>query len=532
MEKRLRLICNFLIIILIITITSGCKKGEADGSDYIFVYDLPDNPGTLDPQTAVDEYARLVIANLFEGLLRMDSGGDITAGAAMEYEISDDSLTYTFYLRDDIFWTDRSGFNAQCTAHDFVFAFRRLFNPQVKSRNAPEYYSILNSRKIHEGEAERDLLGVYADGDFKLTIQLETPDVNFPVLLTSSPSFPCNEVFYEQSAGRYGLIADAVPSNGGFYLKEWVYDPHWTYENKITLRRNNHNSKSEKVYPAGVDFLMDRGERIANFTSGKSDCIIISGDSANMDGSYERKNFPYTRTENSVWGLSFNKNGALSKKNLRLALAYATDRETVDINRGYYWKTSEIIPDGIKIGGVFFRELIGSPEMIQADSETATSYYNGAFMIEPPVLIIPFTSENNGIDTFVRSITQQWQEKLSLFCRIEVLPAHEYRERLSDGSYDIAVEKIIPAYNSPLAILEKFSEGNEKSAEFLQKARQSDSHKEAARHFLSAEGEVLKSAEFLPICFVAEYFFMSKKSEGIVYNPFSGAILFRNAKMY
>ena len=549
MEKRLRLICSLFAVIHIVVISSGCTKSQADGSDCVFVYDLPGNPATLDPQTAVDEYARLVIANLFDGLLRMDSSGNVTTGAAVEYTVSDDLLTYTFNLREDIFWTDRNGFYAQCTAHDFVFAFKRLFNPKVKSQNASDYYSILNSQKIHEGKTANDefpldSLGVYADGDFKLTVRLEYPDVNFLVLLTAPPAFPCNEEFYVQSSGRYGLVADAVASNGGFYLKEWVYDPYWTNENRIILRQNNFNNESEKIYPVRVEFLMDRGDRINNFISGKSDCIIISGDTGNtgaggIDELIKKRNFPYAGAEISVWGLTFNKDGAFSKKNLRLALAYATDRDAADIERTGCWKASTVIPDGIKVGGQFFRELTAPPETLNADNIKAAELYSGAFMIEPPVLIIPFTSENDGIDSFIRSIAQQWQEKLSLFCKIEVLSLHEYNERLSGGGYDIALERITPAFNSPLAILENFSDTVKNTSknsnalvELLQKARQSDSHKESAEYFLSAEEEVLNSADFIPICFVTEYFFMSKKSEGLVYNPFSGAIIFRNAKMY
>jgi oligopeptide transport system substrate-binding protein len=486
------------------------------------VYDLEGNPRTLDPQTAVDEHARLVIANLFEGLLRMDSQGNITFGAAMEYEKSVDSLTYTFYLRDDIFWTDGKGFQAQCTSHDFVFAFRRLFNPEVKSRNAAEYYSILNSRAVHEGEMPLDSLGVYADGDFRLIIRLEEPDVNFPVLLTAPPAFPCNEEFYIKASGRYGLIADAVPSNGGFYLREWVYDPWWTDENRITLRRNELNSKSERVYPRGVNFLMDRGGHIGNFTSGQSDCIVISGDGVN---DLIRRNFPYTAAENSVWGVTFNSEGVFANEDLRLALARATDINAVEINQTGYRRASAIIPDGIKIGGEFFRELAGSPDDL--DSGAPVSAAN--LMTEPPVLILPVTSENDVIDIYVKAIAQQWQEKLSLFCRIEALPVREYAERLADGDYDIAVARISAAYNSPSAILTQFPS----AVELVSQARMADTVEDAVRYFRMAEHTVgWLSAEFIPICFMEEYFFHNRRSEDLMYNPFTGAVIFRNAKRF
>jgi oligopeptide transport system substrate-binding protein len=521
----------------------ACKRDETDGSDHVFVYDLVENPRTLDPQTAVDKSGGLVISSLFDGLLRMDSDGEVTSCVAMEYTVSDDLLTYTFYLRRDVFWTDRNDFHAQCTARDFVFAFRRLFNPEVKSRNAEQYFCILNSRKINLGQLPLEELGVAADGDFKLTIRLEYPDSNFPVLLTAHPAFPCNEEFYIQSAGRYGLVDETVPSNGGFFLREWVYDPHWTYENRIIVRRNKYNSESERVFPKGVNFLMDRGDSLSNFTGGDSDCVVASGDGVN---NLIKKDYPYALSEISVWGVTFNMTDGPDKlriggnENLRRALAYATDREAVNMNPTGYRNAAAIVPDGVKIKGEFYRDLNPDsgeiPAVIPADTVKAAEYYGAASEIvdtitEYPVLIIPVVAANDTIDSFVRAITQQWQEKLSFFCKIEPLHEDEYARRLADGDYDIAVVKLSAAYNSPSAILDFFSAGNPKAADYLNQARQADSAEDIASRCFLAENEVLKSAEFIPVCFMSEYFFRSKKSEDLKYNFFTGEIEFKNAKM-
>ncbi|MCL2070780.1 MAG: ABC transporter substrate-binding protein [Oscillospiraceae bacterium] len=538
MKKRLRLIGSLLVIASVAVIASGCRRAESDGSGYIFVYELAGNPRTLDPQTATDEFAQPIMANLFEGLLRMDSLGNIIAGVAMEYEISPDFKTYTFYLRNDVFWSDRNGFQAQCTAADFVFAFKRLFNPAVKSRNAAEYYSILNSKEIHEASGSREssseelTLGVYSDGDFKLIIELEHPDTNFPVLLTAPPAFPCNEEFYIKASGRYGLVADAVASNGGFYLRDWVYDPWWTDENKITLRRNELNSGAETVYPAGVNFLMDSGGRLGNFTSGKSDCIIVND--VGVD-EIMRRNFPYTSAENSVWGITFNGQGVFVDRDLRLALAVAADISAVDINQIGYRRAAAIVPDSIKIEGEFYRDLIPDNDRLGFENGTFGSDAENrgiAGFSEPPVLIMPITAESNAVESFVRTVTQQWQEKLSLFCKIEALSLHEYEARIVSGDYDIAVTRITARYNSPLAVLGSLSRGDAEVAELLKKAERAESAADTARHFLAAEKAILQAAEFIPICFMSEYFFYAKKSEDLIYNPFTRAVIFRNAKMY
>ena len=45
---------------------TGCSKD--DGENYIFKYDIAQNPRTLDPQTATDSSSYEIIANMFEGL--------------------------------------------------------------------------------------------------------------------------------------------------------------------------------------------------------------------------------------------------------------------------------------------------------------------------------------------------------------------------------------------------------------------------------------------------------------------------------
>jgi oligopeptide transport system substrate-binding protein len=493
---------------------AACSGGESDGSDYIFRYDLPVNPRTLDPQTATDEHSRLVIANIFEGLLKMDSQGNTVPGVAERYEVTEDARRYTFYLREDVFWTDKNGFLAQCTAHDFVFAFQRLFDPAVKSRNAADYFAILNAERVNEGDFTVEALGVHASGDFIFEIMLEYPDSNLPVLLTAPPAFPCNEEFYILAAGRYGLITAESPvaSNGAFFLHEWVYDPWWTDENRILLRRHAENHRHNRIEPRGVSFFMDREDgALAGFTGGRSDCIIIRCTESAEE--LIRRGFPHTAAENSVWGFMFNPDGMFGDEDLRLTLANALDRDT-----------TAIIPRGITVGGFGFREFAGQPDSLTGQPDTAPA------PTEFPVLIVPAASEDDAVLEQVRAMVQQWQEKLSVFCRIEPLSQHEFDTRLAEGDYDIAAVRVTAAYNSPSAILDTLVRDSPAARDFLRKARFAESPQDVARFYRAAEGELLQAAEFVPFCAVTEYFFTHKRSEGLVHNPFTGTIDFREAK--
>ena len=161
---------------------TACKKN--DGKNYIFRYDISANPVTLDPQQANEPNSNIIIKNVYLGLLTVNSDGSIDSGVAEKYSVSPDGLTYTFTLRDDIFWTNSEGFEEKCTAKDFVFGFERLFSPATESLRAKDYYCIKDSESYHNGG--KDSVGVKALSDFELEITLEEPNPRFPALLTGS----------------------------------------------------------------------------------------------------------------------------------------------------------------------------------------------------------------------------------------------------------------------------------------------------------------------------------------------------------
>ncbi|MDR0197003.1 MAG: peptide ABC transporter substrate-binding protein [Oscillospiraceae bacterium] len=528
----MKLYCKVLAIVMIFSL-AACERGEDDGSGHTFYYDLDANPRTLDPQTAVDASSLTVITNLFEGLLRLDSEGKLVAGAATQYTVSDDGLIYEFILREDIFWTDKNGFDARCTSLDFVFAFKRLFNPATKSRNAEAYFCIKNAEAVNDSRLDLDWIGVNSDGDFKLRFVLEYPDPNFPLLLADTPAFPCNEEFYIRSEGRYGLITGGVPSNGAFYLSEWVYDEWWTDENRVILKRNIKNSENELAFPAGINFRMNRGDSYSLFESGASDCVILSGDKA---VTLIKKNFPYDSAENAVWGIVFDMSGGgsfLNKSDFRHALALATDRGAIDANTLGYVKTSSLIPPDVKVGEHSYRDLAGNVESAEANTALAKAHYDKATALfgeisSPPVIIVP---SDKAILEIIGYITQQWQEKLSFFCHIESLPPYDYNERLADGDYDLAVVKIPVSYNSPSAVFDGVFVSDETRA-LYEKARFTSDAEESAALYKKAEERVIESACVIPVCFQTEYFFRNKKSEGLIYNPFARTVNFKEGKVF
>jgi len=489
-----------IIFALVCAFFAGCS--ESEGSGFVFKYDIPANPGTLDPQTATGRVASLLIANLFDGLLRVESDGRITANVAAEYFVSEDGLTYTFLLRDDVYWYFDGDYSVKCTAYDFVFAFRRLFNPAIKSENAHLFYNIKNSREVHNGAIPHlDAVGVEAFGDFELVITLEEPNPLLPYLLTTSPAMPCNEELFERTAGRYGLNANSVPSNGAFFITHWNFDPfsNSSESNLIIMRRNEKNSEAERIYPRGLNFFINYAEPLAHFAEGTTHALIAEGEAADT---LIAREIPYDAFENSVWGITFNTSGVFRNADLRYALAAGFDRAEVNLNKIGFREAREIIPPIITTSGA---------TQIEFDIETAReTYERGADAARRNNLvglrvIIP-ADENSTAYQYLSRILHEWQKHLGFFCSIEVLTADNFDRALACGDYDIAMLKLTGEYNSPEAYLNRFGDFTEEM--------------------------LLEQAIFIPVCFQTEMFFYDKKSEGLVYNPFTGTVIFRDGKYF
>lgn len=102
MKKVIRLLtlCVLTASTIALSACSGDKTGA--GSSTITVGIPQDLEDSLDPHKAVAAGTREVLFNVYEGLLKPDSEGNIIPAVAKEYQVSEDGLTYTFVLRDNV----------------------------------------------------------------------------------------------------------------------------------------------------------------------------------------------------------------------------------------------------------------------------------------------------------------------------------------------------------------------------------------------------------------------------------------------
>ncbi|MBP9995995.1 MAG: ABC transporter substrate-binding protein [Lachnospiraceae bacterium] len=108
--KRLisrRLFIMSLTFALAIALT-GCS-GDKAGDDSTITVGIPqDLDESLDPHNATGAGTREVLFNVFEGLVKPNSDGELIPAVASEYAVDNEGRTYTFTLRDGVTFHDGS----------------------------------------------------------------------------------------------------------------------------------------------------------------------------------------------------------------------------------------------------------------------------------------------------------------------------------------------------------------------------------------------------------------------------------------
>lgn len=185
---------------------------------------LSTEPPNLNSLTSTDSVSFFMLLHLQEGLLSYGDNDELVSGVAESWQM--DGTTVQFTLRDNARWSD----GKPVTAQDFVFAWRTVVDKKTAANYAFILYPIKNAEKVHRGELPASALGVYADDDRHLRVELEQPTAYFLSLTTFATYFPLREDFYNTQQSRYAADANKLLYNGAFTLTEWTHGASLTLE--------------------------------------------------------------------------------------------------------------------------------------------------------------------------------------------------------------------------------------------------------------------------------------------------------------
>lgn len=314
-----KMICLLLCMVMAVSMFAGCGKkdkesseADNDASDKIAISVSGGSEDAMNVNTALSDTLEGLSAcrHLYEGLYKLDNDGNVVLGQASDVKVSEDGLTYTFTLRDDIKWSD----DVAVKAEDFVYGWQYL-------KDTAGSYSTLLSM----------ISGAEAKDDKTLVVTLAFACSYLPSVLAFPSAYPVRKDIVEANGEAYATDPDKAVYNGSYEMTEW------THQQSVVMkaREGYYDYTNIGVGELTWELMSDEATMLASYQSG--DIVYSDSYSKEEAASLEGKGLHFTsgyNTFNVLFNLSESGPEVLKDVKVREALSLAIDRKhLVDIRK-------------------------------------------------------------------------------------------------------------------------------------------------------------------------------------------------------
>ena len=315
-----------LILTLLLAIAIMIYPAPAEAKALNFA--LAGNPDTLDPHKTSGTLTFQSIKSLYDTLVEPDMNGKLVPALAERWEISDDTLVWTFYLRKDVVFHNGD----KLTSKDVKATFERIMDKATASPKAKEFISIV---------------AIETPDDFSVIFKLKEPASPLLASLASGwgAILPAGLIASGHDFGTQPV------GTGPFVLKKWIRD------SQIVLEKNNNYWMKglPKLDEIILNIIPERAVSVQGLISGQIDVayVIDKDDLPMLEAS------PDVKIEKSLTALimvmSMNcSHPALKDVRVRQAINHAIDKQQVlDVAYG----GGEIIGTFMDYGNAYYKDF-------------------------------------------------------------------------------------------------------------------------------------------------------------------------------
>ncbi|WP_445665289.1 ABC transporter substrate-binding protein [Fodinibius sp. AD559] len=239
---------------------------------------------SFDPLLADNGATMRALQLVYEGLVRLDADGNTIPAVAKKWEVSNDSLTYTFTLHQNIYYHDSDVFNTgtgrRLTPRDVKFVFERMAkvgNPPTAAKlfwdikGFEPFYQEQHKVYAPEKRTLSDVSGIQTPNDSTIVFELHEQDPKFLKKLATPYA-----VIYPREAVTATPNSFAPVGTGPFTLSSqtadsaYIFAKSQKYHESKTIRLNRvdiltRNSKSNLMRQMGsgdIQLLPELGPNI------------------------------------------------------------------------------------------------------------------------------------------------------------------------------------------------------------------------------------------------------------------------------
>ncbi len=516
----------FLIVFTLLLVCSLLGGWQCDGGnppqDETSVLTLyGTDPWTLDPALISDANSHQFAVQLFSGLVRLGDNLEPVPDIAERWELSADGTTYTFYLREDVFFHD----GQPATADDIKYSWERACLPQTGSRTAATYLGdIVGADEVLSGAAT-EISGVQVLGDFVLEVTIDSPKSYFLSKLTYPTAFVVDRDNVESGTEWWRQ----PNGTGPFTIDQWT-------ESDVLLLGRNESYYGEKAKVDSVVFRLWGGVPMSMYEMNEID---VTGVGIAYSYRATDENGPFydeltITPELSFFYVGFNtEEPPFDDPDIRRAFSLAVDKEKLIslVFAGVMEPAYGILPPGIP---GYNEALAGLEYDIEAARDLIANSSYGDVANLPPITLT--TSGWGGlISSELESLVYQWRENLGVEVTVRQLEPDAFLYNLKEEKDQMFYTGWIADYPHPQDFLEvlfgsgsEYNYGGYSNPDFdtlLEAAAAETDYDASLALYQQAEQIAVDDAACLPLSFGVNYVLVKPYISGYNLNLLGFAML-------
>lgn len=502
------------LLLSLIMVLAGCSDTQPVGKEPKIVrVNNHFEPGSLHPGKAQGTNDSWPMEHLLEGLYKKTPEGNKPGMAAGEPQISNDGLTWTFKLREDIFWSNGD----PVTAKDFEAAWKYALNPQTASAYAYQLYYLEGAEAYNfSNETDSDKLkdlesavGVKAMDEKTLEVKLAFPTMYFIDLTTHFALYPINVKVHDTNS-NWANDASTYVSNGPYKLAEW------NHKESLKLEKNDKYYDKDRVKLDEIHFsiIEDANTSYQMYRSGDLDLAYPLPQDV-LAQLKEGKNTELTiASDLSTYFYRFNTTKQpFTNIKVRQALSMAIDRSliTEKVAQGGQQPAYGLVPPGVPDTAGDFQQNSGA--LLKEDTAEAKALLAEGLkdegMTEMPSFSIMYPAVE-GHKKIAEAIQEMWRKNLGIEVKLESLEFQVQLERESKLEFDVSSGGWMGDYADPMTFIDLFASNNQQNAtgwsnaeydKLVRSAKENDEKAARMKAMHDAEKILMSESPLMPIYF-------------------------------
>lgn len=425
---------NYIILGFLAIVLCSCENENPNAGKKVFRYNEAANINTLDPAYAKDQAMIWVDVQLYNGLVQMDNNLNVIPSIAKSWNVSNDGLEYTFYLRNDVYFHPHELFEngkRRVVASDFVYSLNRIVDAKTMSPGAVFFENV---------EQINGKYSFFAPNDTTFVVRLKQAFAPFLGILT----MPYASVLPKEIVEHYKEDFRKHPiGTGPFKFKMWKENVKLVLvKNEDYFEIDSTGQRLPYLDAVAISFIVDKQSVFLEFVKGNIDFISgidpnykdeVLTRSGKLQPKYRDKinliTQPYLNTEYLGFKMDLNdENNPLKDKRVRQAINYGFSREKmIKYMRNNIGTAGEfgIIPLGLAGFDSTSKTYTYNPEKSKQLLAEA-GYPNGKGMQE---ITLSTTASYLDLCKYI----QQQLGLLGIKVKIDVNPPAALREHIAQG---------------------------------------------------------------------------------------------------